>query len=123
MSKRKKKSLNLNSTTVQSQIEQAICAKISVNPQDVINHLDFLHNIDARGKDKFYNENFVQNSIRRYEKLWLPLITALSDNFDDDLQYAPPLGMYFEFQSFHVIGSCHFKIKFQTFIGFGMFIC
>ncbi len=67
--------------------------KISVNINDVSNHLDFLKKIDDNGQDKYYNENFVLNSIRRDELFWIPFILKVSNNFDEDLLYTPPLGM------------------------------
>ena len=61
---------------------------VSVTVQDVINHLDFLQDIDEMGQDKFYNEQFVQNAIRRYQKFWIPLIVSLSDDHENDLNDA-----------------------------------
>ena len=107
--------------------------KISVNINDVLDHLDFLKKIDDNGQDTFYNENFVLNSIRRYELFWIPFILKVSSNFDEDLQYSPPLGMnIFLFLKLHkylfsvyILPRCilYIKIVFQMFIGFGMFIC
>ena len=67
---------------------------VSVNLEDVKNHLDFLKSIEDQD-DKFYDANYVQNSLRRYEKFWLPLILTLADNPNDQLKFAPPLGKYF----------------------------
>ena len=72
--------------------------EVSVNLDDVQNHLDFLKKIDTNGHDKFYVSSFVYNAIRRYEEFWIPFVLKMSDNFEDDLQYAPPLGDSF----------CHF---------------
>ena len=57
-------------------------------------HLDFLRNIDARG-ELFYDEKFIQNAIRRYEYVWIPLIHKLTcdDSTISDFDIAPPLGM------------------------------
>ena len=63
---------------------------VSVDIEDILEHLEFLQFIDQNGQNQFYDPNFVRNSIRRYETCWLPLITKLSDNFEDDLKFAPP---------------------------------
>ena len=57
-------------------------------------HLDFLRNIDARG-ELFYDEKFIQNAIRRYEYVWIPLVHKLTsdDSTISDFDIAPPLGM------------------------------
>ena len=64
---------------------------VSVSLGDVTNHLDFLKSIENQA-DKFYDANYVQNSLRRYEKFWLPLVLTLADNPNDQLKFAPPLG-------------------------------
>ena len=64
---------------------------VSVSLGDVKNHLDFLKSIENQA-DKFYDANYVQNSLRRYEKFWLPLVLTLADNPNDQLKFAPPLG-------------------------------
>ena len=64
---------------------------VSVSVGDVTNHLDFLKSIENQA-DKFYDANYVQNSLRRYEKFWLPLVLTLADNPSDQLKFAPPLG-------------------------------
>ena len=64
---------------------------VSVSLGDVTNHLDFLKCIENQA-DKFYDANYVQNSLRRYEKFWLPLVLTLADNPSDQLKFAPPLG-------------------------------
>ena len=92
MSKKKKKSLRSTVKPSISNLEAAKSLEISVTVQNVVDHLDFLNNIDARGRDKFYNPKFVHNSVRRYETLWLPLITSVSSSPKDDLKYVPPLG-------------------------------
>ena len=72
--------------------ENSASLKVSVCIQDVINHLDFLKSIEDEAV-KFYSATYVQNSIRRYEKFWLPFVVNLSKTPDDDIKYAPPLGM------------------------------
>ena len=64
---------------------------VSVSLGDVTNHLDFLKSIENQA-DKLYDANYVQNSLRRYEKFWLPLVLTLADNPNDQLKFAPPLG-------------------------------
>lgn len=71
--------------------------KISVTAQDVVNHIDFLRQIDAHGQEKYYDETFCLNAIRRYEEYWLPLILSISENIEDDLLYAPPKGNYIQY--------------------------
>ena len=63
---------------------------VYVSLGDVTNHLDFLKSIENQA-DKFYDANYVQNSLRRYEKFWLPLVLTV-DNPNDQLKFAPPLG-------------------------------
>ena len=76
---------------VQNNLEKSSKLKVSVNYDDIINHLNFLASIEAQG-DKFYDTNHVRNSLRRYENFWIPLILSLANNPDDDLKYAPPIG-------------------------------
>ena len=64
--------------------------EISIEIEDILEHLEFLKFIDHNGQNQFYDQNFVKNSIRRYETCWLPLITKLSENFENDLEFAPP---------------------------------
>lgn len=67
--------------------------EVSVTPRDVINHLGFLKSIEAQD-DRLYDDTYIQNSLRRYEKYWLPLITTfVTENPEEELLYAPPLGM------------------------------
>ena len=67
---------------------------VSVSPRDVINHLDFLKSIEAQD-DRLYDDTYIQNSIRRYEKFWLPLIaTIIAETPEDERLYAPPLGNF-----------------------------
>ena len=65
---------------------------LSVNESDVLNHLKFLKKIDDDGHNKYYQERFVHNAIRRYEKFWIPFVLQYSNNHKDDLLYQPPLG-------------------------------
>ena len=75
-----------------SSVESSVASlNISVNIEDIRNHLDFLKSIEGHD-DKFYDDNYVQNSLRRYEKFWLPLILNLADNPNDQLKFAPPIG-------------------------------
>ena len=73
--------------------DNAIKVKISLQISDVIANLDFLKKIDDHGH-LYYEANFVRNSIRRYERFWIPIVIKLSDNQIDDLLYEPPLGKY-----------------------------
>ena len=80
-----------------SSLEQAAKAaslKVSVSIKDVINHLDFLKSVEDQD-GKFYDIIYVKNSLRRYEKFWLPLMLTIAENPDNDTKYAPPLGMLF----------------------------
>ena len=78
---------------VQKNLEKSSALKVSINYELIINHLNFLASIEAQG-NKFYDTNYVKNSLRRYENFWIPLILSLADNPDDDLKYAPPIGKY-----------------------------
>jgi hypothetical protein len=93
MLKNKKSKGKGKAVDVITPIQKAKKIKLSVSVEDVMNHLDFLQNIDHRG-DKFYDDHFVRNAIRRYEQFWIPFILEVSDDFDDDLKYAPPLGKF-----------------------------
>ena len=96
---KKKKSQGVNNPTE---------LEISVTEHDILDHLKVLKLIDSQGQDKFYQENYVRNSIRRYETIWLPLITKLSNNFEDDLNYAPPLDVQWVWQV-HMLAPCLYK--------------
>ncbi len=72
-------------------LDNAIKVKISLQISDVISNLDFLKKIDDNGH-LFYEENYVRNSIRRYERFWIPMLIQLSNDSLDDLLYEPPLG-------------------------------
>lgn len=69
-------------------------SKHSVYFNHVLNHRAFLKQIDKEGLDKYYNPAFVANAIRRYESYWIPLVLHLSKDFNDDLEYAPPIGKH-----------------------------
>lgn len=58
-----------------------------------LNELDFLRFIDSQRK-LFYNADFIQYSIIRYEKYWMPLLAKLSNKMENDLHYAPPLDIH-----------------------------
>ena len=75
-----------------SSLEQAASLKVSVSIKDVINHLDFLKSVEDQD-GKFYDATYVKNSLRRYEKFWLPFMLTIAENPDNDTKYAPPLGM------------------------------
>ena len=77
-----------------SSLEQAASLKVSVSIKDVINHLDFLKSVEDQD-GKFYDATYVNNSLRRYENFWLPLMLTIAENPDNDTKYAPPLGMLF----------------------------
>lgn len=85
---KKKKNITADTT----QYAKAKNLNISVTAGDVVKHIDFLKKIDADGRQKYYNETFCSNAIRRYEQYWLPLILSISENTEDDLKFAPPLG-------------------------------
>ena len=69
--------------------------------------LDFLRHIDS-SRDRYYNAAYVEISIRRYEKYWLPLLAELTQQHptaDDKnetpgrkvpnkFQYAPPIDIH-----------------------------
>ena len=66
-----------------------------INPQTIKYELDFLNNIDGRGK-QFYDKFFIKNALRRYEHFWIPLVAKCSKNNEDwnDLSVAPPLDVH-----------------------------
>ena len=84
--------LQTMSRNIISSLEQAASLKVSVSIKDVINHLDFLKSVEDQD-GKFYDATYVKNSLRRYEKFWLPLMLTIAENPDNDTKYAPPLGM------------------------------
>ena len=95
MSKTKQTTAKIQETLKTSHLNLAKELDISVSINDVLNHLEFLKKIDDNGQNKFYNENFEANSIRRYELFWIPFLLKVSVNFYEDLQYSPPLGKNF----------------------------
>jgi hypothetical protein len=80
-----------SSQTQKQHFENSQNIKISLQVCDAIAHLNFLKRIDDFGYH-FYQEDYVNNAIRRYEKFWLPMITKISDNPNNDVLYNPPLG-------------------------------
>lgn len=55
--------------------------------------LQFLHYIDER-RSLYYNEEFVNYSIIRYEKYWMPFLAKMSEKMTTDLEFAPPLDIH-----------------------------
>ena len=55
--------------------------------------LDFLARIDRDGH-LYYDEDYLDIAIRRYEKYWLPLLASLSGSTQEDLKFAPPLDVH-----------------------------
>ena len=53
--------------------------------------LDFLERIDRDGH-LYYDEKYLEISIMRYEKYWLPLLASLSSSSSEDLKV--PLFLY-----------------------------
>lgn len=80
-----------------------------INPEAVKHELDFLNNIDARGK-QFYDEHFIRNALRRYEAFWIPLVAKLSSSDPewDDLQVAPPLDVHWVWHV-HMLAPAQYK--------------
>ena len=81
-----------------------------INFKEACNYeLDFLRHIDTK-RDKYYNAEYVEISIQRYEKYWLPLLAELTpqqttaDNntknetpgrkVPSKFQYAPPTDIH-----------------------------
>jgi hypothetical protein len=78
-----------------------------INFKDACNHeLDFLKHIDS-SRDKYYDADYVDVSIRRYEKYWLPLLAELTTSTEDKtettsnrkseggkLKYVPPIDIH-----------------------------
>ena len=78
-----------------------------INFKDACNHeLDFLKHIDS-SRDKYYDADYVDISIRRYEKYWLPLLAELTTSTEDKTEttsnrkseggkfkYAPPIDIH-----------------------------
>ena len=79
-----------------------------INFKDACNYeLDFLKHIDS-SRDKYYDADYVDISIRRYEKYWLPLLAELTAPTTDEksemtsnrksdggrLKYAPPIDIH-----------------------------
>ena len=89
----KKKKVAMEKAKKAGPIDNAKAIRVSVSVQDVLNHLEFLARIDELGEDKFYCDKFVLNAIRRYERFWVPFMLTMSESFEDDLNYVPPLGI------------------------------
>ena len=63
-----------------------------LNYHNILNHLDFLRQIDRNGENVFYNVNVIKDAVRRYEIFWIRLIQQVSNGPEQDLDFAPPLG-------------------------------
>ena len=75
-----------------SNIRKASNLSISVDVDAVLNELDFLKAVNDDGVDFFYQPEFIQNALRRYEKFWVPFVAQMSTSKEDDLQFSPPTG-------------------------------
>ena len=79
-----------------------------INFKEACNYeLDFLKHIDS-SRDKYYDAEYVQISIQRYEKYWLPLLAELTSQSEEKLvesassgrkqheklNYAPPMDIH-----------------------------
>ncbi len=58
--------------------------------------LAFLRAIDEQGPARFYSEPFLRQSVRRYERCWVPFLLAHSRSPEEDEQahLAPPLDVH-----------------------------
>ena len=63
--------------------------------------LDFLERIDRDGH-LYYDEKYLEISIMRYEKYWLPLLASLSSSSSEDLK----VPLFVHYQDF-----CHSERK------------
>ena len=84
-----------------------------INFKEACNYeLDFLKHIDS-SRNKYYDAEYVQISIQRYEKYWLPLLAELTPQLEETsetsnssrtanekLKYAPPMDI-------HWVWHCH----------------
>ena len=61
--------------------------------QEAIHELDFLKSIDDQGKI-YYDPDFIQCAIYRYETYWLPLLNKFSSGPAEDIQFAPPTDVH-----------------------------
>ena len=80
-----------------SNIRKASNLSISVDVDAILNELDFLKTVDDDGVNLFYQPQFIQNALRRYERCWIPFVAQLSTSEEDDLQFAPPPGHFHAF--------------------------
>ena len=86
--------MSRNTTSSIAHAAKAASLKVSISIKDVINHLDFLKSVEDQD-GRFYDVTYVKNSLRRYEKFWLPLMLTLPVNPENYTKLAPPLGMLF----------------------------
>ncbi len=71
-----------------------------VSVQAVLNHLDFLKEVDSLPGQPLYKEEVVQNAVRRYKQCWLPLMDHIeSRELQQVDKVAPPLGKTLNFVS------------------------
>ena len=99
-----------------SDYELAKAIEISVTPTDIVKHIKFLKKIDQNGLHTFYTEDFVRNAVRRYENFWIPLVLKLSDNYEDDFNYAPPLDVHWVWHV-HMLAPLTYKRDLKRLFG------
>jgi len=76
----------------ESNIRKAANLPICVTLEKIENEFAFLKTVNDDGVSFFYEPNFINNAIRRYEHFWIPFLAQNSFSEADDLQYAPPAG-------------------------------
>ena len=77
--------------------------------------LDFLSYIDYNRK-RYYNEAFLKRSVIRYEKYWVPLLAKLSNTFEDDLKYAPPIDIHWAWHC-HMLAPVSYAADCKKMVG------
>ncbi len=81
---------------LKSNILEASNLNVGIDVDDVLNELDFLKTVNNDGVDFFYQPQFIENALRRYERFWIPFLLEHSDSeYDNDLLFAPPPGNFY----------------------------
>ena len=103
-----------------------------INFKEACNYeLNFLSHIDS-SREKYYDAEYVQISIQRYEKYWLPLLAELTPQLEEKndtssgrkyyekLKYAPPMDIHWVWHVHMLapvsyITDCKVRIKSKIF--------
>lgn len=108
---------------VELSMNQEILSKLQSLPdiycpsllQRALYELEFLKFFDTN-RHLYYNEAFVDYSIIRYEKYWMPLLAKASKNSEEDLLLAPPLDIHWVWHV-HMLAPVQYNDDSKTMAG------